>query len=346
MLIFVLSFIFDIFTGNMRRNDYSVTSLTFDQVSDCRMDTGRLLPWECLFMEPAWMQVWWNHFGAGMTPYIRAVWHKKNLIGIAPLMADGTTAFLLGHSDLCDYMDFIVAPQRGPEFFTVIIEYLQNQGFVLLNLKPVLGESNVVKGLVEIAPGLGCRVVCKPDDVAYAMALPSSWEAFLKRLAGKQRHEIRRKLRRLDAAGQVEYRIIEDVNTVRTEIDTFIALFRSNRSDKAAFMTSPMEAYFRSLAESMAAHHMLRLAFLELDGQPAASVLCFDNGSTVYLYNSGYDLSFSSLSVGLLSKVLSIKESILRGRRKYDFLKGDEKYKQYLGGRPFPLLSYRIHLIP
>lgn len=326
------------------KSDYSVTSLTFDQVSDCRMDTGRLLPWECLFMEPAWMQAWWNHFGAGMTPCILAVRHKETLIGIAPLMTDGTTACLLGHSDLCDYMDFIVAPQRGPEFFTVIIEYLQNQGFVLLDLKPVLGESNVVKDLVEIAPGLGCRVVCKPDNVAYAMALPSSWEAFLKRLTGKQRHEIRRKLRRLNAAGQIEYRFVEDVNIVRTEIDTFIALFRSNRPDKAAFMTPQMAAYFRSLAASMADHHMLKLAFLELDGQPVAAVLCFDNGSTVYLYNSGYDIHFSSLSVGLLSKVLSIRDSIRRGRRKYDFLKGDEKYKQYLGGRPLPLFSYRIHL--
>ena len=326
------------------KSDYSVTSLTFDQVSACRMDTGSLLQWECLFMEPAWMQVWWSHFGAGMTPCILAVRYKKTLIGIAPLMADGTTVFLLGHSDLCDYMDFVIAPHRGPEFFAVIIEYLQNQGFVLLNLKPILNESNVVKDLVEIAPGLGCRVVCKPDEVTYAMALPSSWEAFLERLSGKQRHEIRRKLRRLDAAGQVKYRFVEDVNTVRTEIDTFIALFRSNRSDKAAFMTSQMEAYFRSLAESMAAHHMLKLAFLELDGQPVAAVLCFDNGSTVYLYNSGYDMHFSSLSVGLLSKVLSIKDSIQRGRRKYDFLKGDEKYKRYLGGRPLPLFSYRIQL--
>ncbi len=328
------------------KSDYAVTSLTFDQVSACRLDTGRLLQWECLFMEPAWMQVWWSHFGAKMTPCILAVWHKKNLIGIAPLMVDGTTACLLGHSDLCDYMDFVIAPQRGPEFFAVIIEYLQNQGLVLLNLKPVLNESNVVKDLVEIAPGLGCRVVCKPDEVTYAMELPSSWEKFLKRLSGKQRHEIRRKLRRLYAAGQVKYRIIEDVDAVRTEIDIFMALFRSNQPDKTAFMTSQMEAYFRSLAESMAAHHMLRLAFLELDGQPVAAVLCFDNGSTVYLYNSGYDVRFSSLSVGLLSKVLSIKDSIQRGRHKYDFLKGDEKYKRYLGGRPFPLFSYRIHLSP
>ena len=80
------------------KNDYSVTSLTFDQVAACRMYTGRLLQWECLFMEPAWMQVWWSHFGTGMTPCILAVRHKKTLIGIAPLMADGTTAFQIGRA--------------------------------------------------------------------------------------------------------------------------------------------------------------------------------------------------------------------------------------------------------
>jgi len=259
------------------QNDFSVTEVTFDQISALRIDDSRHLNWNCLFMEPAWMQAWWNHFGHGSTPCILAVRYKGKLIGVAPLKIFGSTAGLLGNSDLCDYMDFIVAPKSGAEFFTVLIEYLRHKGVSVLDLKPVRTESSVATGLTKIAPDLGCRVDCHPDDVAYEMELPSSWEGYLQQLNAKQRHEIRRKLRRLYEAGNVKYRIVEDARTAPKEIDIFLALFRSNFPDKSAFMTRQMAGYFRALAKSMADRKMLRLGFLELDGQPVASVMCFDD---------------------------------------------------------------------
>jgi hypothetical protein len=48
------------------------------------------------------------------------------------------------------------------------------------------------------------------------------------------------------------------------------------------------------------------------------------------------------LSAGLLSKVLCIKESIKLGRKKWDFLKGAEKYKYQLGGSEIKLYNYQI----
>ena len=62
----------------------------------------------------------------------------------------------------------------------------------------------------------------------------------------------------------------------------------------------------------------------------------------MYLYNSGYDPRYGELSVGLLCKVLSIKNSIESGRKRYDFLKGAEPYKYHLGGKEVPLSRCRI----
>jgi CelD/BcsL family acetyltransferase involved in cellulose biosynthesis len=64
----------------------------------------------------------------------------------------------------------------------------------------------------------------------------------------------------------------------------------------------------------------------------------------MYLYNSSYDPRYTSLSVGVLSKVLCIKESINRGMKKWDFLKGAERYKYHLGGNEVPLHEYQITL--
>ncbi|MFC1995135.1 GNAT family N-acetyltransferase, partial [Chloroflexota bacterium] len=95
-------------------------------------------------------------------------------------------------------------------------------------------------------------------------------------------------------------------------------------------------------ADSLAKAGLLRLGILKLDLLPAAMIMCFDYNDCIYLYNSGYDPQYNSLSVGLLCKVLCIKESIQEGKKRFDFLKGDEAYKYQLGGREVPLYSCQI----
>jgi len=109
-------------------------------------------------------------------------------------------------------------------------------------------------------------------------------------------------------------------------------------------MTSRMESFFRSLAKAMAEIEVLKLGILEFDALPVATVMCFDYNDTVYLYNSCYDPQYSSLSVGLLSKVLCIKDSIQRSKKRFDLLKGAEAYKYRLGGKEIPLYSCHIVL--
>ncbi len=146
------------------------------------------------------------------------------------------------------------------------------------------------------------------------------------------------------AAGHINYRLVDDAFAVKKEMETFLALFRSNRPDKVDFMNDRMVSFFKGLAEALAEAQILKLFFLDLDGRPIAATMCFNYQSSMYLYNNGYDERFRSLSVGLLSKVLSIKESIQSGQKTYDFLKGAEAYKKRLGGRPIQLYRCLIEL--
>jgi CelD/BcsL family acetyltransferase involved in cellulose biosynthesis len=120
-------------------------------------------------------------------------------------------------------------------------------------------------------------------------------------------------------------------------MDVFVNLFRSNTPGKARFMNAARESFFRSLTNALAEAGLVKLSLLEINDTPAAATLCFDYRSTVYIYNNGYDGKYGSLSVGLLSKAFSIRHSIEQGKRKYDFLKGDETYKGRLGGAPVQL---------
>ena len=112
---------------------------------------------------------------------------------------------------------------------------------------------------------------------------------------------------------------------------------------KEEFLDRPgMEAFFREMASVMAGEGMLRFYLLTFDSQPVASVLNFDLGGTLYMYNSGYDPEYSHYAVGLMSKALLIKDAIESGRTCVDFLRGDENYKYDLGGKDQQVYTLRL----
>ncbi len=323
---------------------YIVTEETFETLHSYWLDPRSPLMWDCLFVLPSWLKVWWSVFSAELPPHLVSVRDRGELIGVAPLLLENGEARFLGDPDVCDYLDFVATPGRGYDFFRILINHLRQEGVTHLDLKPIRADSKLLNELIHVAENLDCEVSCDAEDITLELELPATWEEFLHSLTGKQRHEVRRKLRRLKEAADIKYRVVEDFKKVIGEMETFLALFGLSRSDKAAFMTAQMNSFFRSLAEAMAEANILKLFFLDLDGTPAAAVMCFDYNSTRYLYNSGYDQRFSSLSVGLLSKVLTIKESIQRGGKKYDFLKGAEDYKHRLGGKPITLYRCQVKL--
>jgi len=326
-------------------NAYRVTRETVESLSSRWLDTGSSLEWHSLFVLPPWLGVWWTAFGDGRSQCLMGVRQGDELIGIAPLRVKGEEASFMGDQDVCDYLDFIVAPGKDPEFFRVLIEELREQGIRRMDLGPVRADSTVMKALPLVAERLECEFSSEREDVSYELALPPTWEAYLGLLKGTERHEIRRKLRRLEEAARIEFRRVDDPREVRHSMDTFLGLFGANRPDKAAFMTSRRTRFFRSLAEAMAGAGLLTLWFLVLDAKPAAAVMCFHDPSTVYLYNNGYDNRFRSLSVGVLSKVLCIREAIREGKKRFDFLKGPEAYKRRLGGKPVPLYRCRLRIV-
>jgi CelD/BcsL family acetyltransferase involved in cellulose biosynthesis len=304
----------------------------------------RNLDWPVIFILPPWLESWWRVFGSGMEIYIRTVKDGDSIIGIAPMRVKDNTASFIGDIDVCDYVDFIIAPGRDVDFFNALFDELVKNGIRQLDLKHLRPDSKTLKNLVPLAASRGYQVITRPEDVNVEMDLPSTWDEYLESLNAKQRHEVKRKLRRLEEEGNLAFRFIEDTASVPAAMDTFFKMFVDSRQDKAAFLTEQREAFFRLLTANMAAAGLLKLGVLELDLKPVAQIICFDYNNCIYLYNSGYNPDYVSLSAGLLSKAMAIKYSIEKGKRKFDFLKGSEVYKYHLGGKEVPLYTCLIDL--
>jgi CelD/BcsL family acetyltransferase involved in cellulose biosynthesis len=322
----------------------TVTREDLESLTAYYNDPQLRLRWNLVFNLPAWLKVWWQCFSSGSELYLRSVRRKEEVIGIAPLQIREGTASIIGSVDVCDYQDFILTPGLEEEFFNIVLDDLLKEDVRNLHLETIRPDSTIVTYLIPIARARGFKVDYYQVDVSSDIALPSTWDEYLKVLDGKQRHEIKRKMRNLQKSGEASYRSVSDKESVPEALETFLNLFPESRGDKAEFMTAEMETFFRSMAGSLTETGTLGFGLLEIAGKTAAMVMYFDYHDNIYLYNSAYDPEYKSLSVGIISKASCIQDSIQKGKKRFDFLKGAEKYKSYLGGQEIPLYACHITL--
>ncbi|MDZ4160189.1 MAG: GNAT family N-acetyltransferase, partial [Anaerolineaceae bacterium] len=155
------------------------------------------------------------------------------------------------------------------------------------------------------------------------------------RLAGidkKQRHEIRRKLRKIGQSElPVRWYTVQDAATLDGEIDAFIKLM-CNDPAKVAFLTPAMEEHIRLTAHCAFERDCLNLSFLEIDGQKASAYFSFDYLNRLWIYNSGIDWdNYSLYSPGWVLLANLLKWANENQREAFDFMRGNEDYKYRFG---------------
>ena len=121
-----------------------------------------------------------------------------------------------------------------------------------------------------------------------------------------------------------------------------VTLHRRSREGKAKFMDARMERFFRRAIVALAARGAARLAFLDTAAGPVAAFVTLEWDATVALYNSGFDPERAALSPGLILLAHVIRDAIERGRRRFDFLRGEERYKYDFGPTPEEVYAVTI----
>ena len=286
-----------------------------------------------IFVTPCWQRTWWRHFGEESELRLLSLRDNGAVLGIAPLMLkDGVIRFL-GGTDLFDYHDFLVPKGSEAVFYSTLFDHLSNMDWHTIDLASLQEESPTLRHIPALAEQKGYTVGVLKEAMTPIMSLPSTWDEYLASLSRKARHELRRKMRRLEATGLSRQYLCESSETLRKCMQDFFRLHRASSPEKAKFLTSQREEFFLDAAVELGARCQFKLAFLELDGVRVASCIGFDYLESYFLYNSGYDPVYSHLSVGLLNTALAIKDAIAAGKRSFDFLRGNERYKYDLGAK-------------
>jgi CelD/BcsL family acetyltransferase involved in cellulose biosynthesis len=285
------------------------------------------------FLHPTWQRVWLEEFLGGRELVLLAVRDGESLVGVAPLIREDGRLSLVGHYSICDYMDFVVAPGREDEFFVALLEALEQEAWTELELRGLVEGTPTLAELLPLAEAAGLTVEREEEAVAPRVDLTATWDEYLASLSKKNRHELRRKLRRISAAGELELLAYTEPEDIEAHLPVFLRLMMESRRDKATFLSEQMGRFFHRMAGAMAREGLVRLYELQLDTKPVASLFCFDQAGNRFLYNSGYDPEYAPLSVGLASKALCLREAIESACRRVDFMRGHEPYKYDLGGK-------------
>ena len=310
------------------------------------------------FLRHEYLRAWWQTLGGGewspagagsMQPQVCVVAgfdQDNQLTGAAPLFfaqnRQGEPALLLlGSIEISDYLDLVVGPADLPIFVDALFALLdsdQAPGWQAMDWYNIPETSPTLPALKEAAERRGWSYAQERLQPCPNISLPGDWEIYLTGIDKKQRHEIRRKMRRAEENPvPVRWYIIGgaerslEANSLEVEVEDFMSLMAQD-PEKERFLTPLMRAQMHSAAQAAFQSGWLQLAFLEVGGVKAAGYLNFDYAGHIWVYNSGLNFELRELSPGWVLLGYLLKWANENHRLTFDFMRGDEDYKYRFGG--------------
>lgn len=295
------------------------------------------------FLRFEYLKTWWQHRGGGEWPQaeLALVTAREDgrLIGIAPLFFTPDhngrpSLMLLGSIEISDYLDLIVRPADLDRFLDQLLPFLMQSSLPAWQVLDLynLPDSSPSLPALELAAGRHTLTISQSRlQHSPYIPLPGDWEMYLASIDKKQRHEIKRKMRRAEEADvPVRWYIVNDETALAGETDAFLALMAQD-PDKQTFLTPEMRAMLHDLIRCAFEENCLLMTFMEVGGEKAAGYLVFDYLGRLWVYNSGFDRSFMEYSPGWVLLGYLLQWANEQKRSEFDFMRGDEDYKYRFG---------------
>ena len=294
------------------------------------------------FSRYEYLSEWWKTLGGGEWKnaellLVSAV-EDDELVGIAPLFIagyDGRKAvLLLGSIEISDYLDLIVREADLPRFLSGLMDFLASShagAWSAMDWYNLPDSSPTLAALKADSERRGWNYHEEVYRPTPRIALNGSFEEYLSRVEKKQRHEIRRKMRRADESGRVKFAVVDPKADIEPELESFFHLMVQDPG-KANFLHDVMRDQMSQSIRAAHEYGYLWLAFLEVDGVRAAASLNFDYKNKLWGYNSGVSRDHMEFSPGWVLLGHVIQWCCENGRAEFDFMRGDEEYKYRFGG--------------
>lgn len=299
------------------------------------------------FQSVAYQRAWWRHLQPSDSK-LRTVTvsdDMNGLVAIACFFLLDDVVFFNGCVEETDYLDIIVQERHAEMAWTAVLDCLNSSGFPgwrSMDLCNVPEASLSRRLLPELAQRHGLHFSEEVHEVCPVLELPDTFDEYLNSLTQKQRHEIRRKLRRAEGAGVSLWTVTPD-DDIEMAVEQFLDLLQMSTLEKRDWLNAGRRAVFLETAKAALEAETLQLMFVQVDGNNAAALFNFAYNDRIWVYNSGLDpTAYGNLSLGVVLTALAIRAAIERGISTFDFLRGGETYKYRFGAKDTEV--YRLQL--
>ncbi len=290
-------------------------------------------PKQTVFLTSEWLTAWWKHWQTGKELWLVTAWLEGKLVGAAPLMKTMVRKYGLKYRLLhslgapnTDESDFFT---RGNdlEILGALCDYLQSQRsqWDALELNEFHSENPSAKFIESYFTERGC-VIRARKNLHYHIPITESWDGYWKKLSKNLRHNIERRLRRVQENHQLNFQVIEGRDLAWADFEAIFAVnARGNYPEK--YKSEQERGFHRELMERMRDQNWIRITVLRFDEQPVA----YDYGFIVHGkfedWRTGFDLTYADWATGTLMLYFELKYLFTEKYQDLDFLRGEYNYK-------------------
>lgn len=167
---------------------------------------------------------------------------------------------------------------------------------------------------------------------SHMLTLQSDWDSLYKRLrSSKTRSRLRQKEVKLRREGALAFKFVRNSTERHRVIDQILKwkgdqLARSG--DRNPYVNTILQQTIVACSDVATETNQLQVCGLYLDNHLISGIIAFVGNETFFLFATAYDpKAFSHCSPGTLLLLKTLEFSARAGLRTYDFLGGDEVYK-------------------
>lgn len=296
------------------------------------------------FQLPEWQLPWLRHLGGGRLRTI-VVRDGGTPVGLLPLsiISSGEPPVriaVLNGTGISDYLDLIALPEKADAAAALLLQALRDMqsDWDICDFQEIRADSPLMR--LNVSGDMAVETA--PMQVCPVLELPVRKEELNRLISRRQAASLRRAHRLLDKAGEARLES-SHADNFRDFLELLFDLHGRRLREKSqagALDHEAVRSFHREAADLMQKRDMLRMHRLVLNGAAISVMYLFTTGESVFFYLSGFEPAAEHFSPGAVAVRYAIEQAVDEGKKNFDFLRGNEKYKHLWGAKD--RINYRI----
>jgi CelD/BcsL family acetyltransferase involved in cellulose biosynthesis len=287
------------------------------------------------FQTPQWLLTWWAHYGSGRL-HVMVFRHESRMVGILPCFLhqwENRRQLTLIGTGISDYLEPVLSQTHCSAILDALRSHLEAYPEWDVCDWQDLSASTPLQVLGPTAEDTPCSEL----DVA------QPFESLLEDRPKYLKRNLRYCNEKGKSLGTLRFVVHAhaDPELMRTLIELHAARWQES-GQPGTIEANHAAAFLGRAAEELAEANMLRLFTMTLNQRVVAIVMALRSATTVFSYLTAFDPEFRKYGFGHELLRQAMRHAHRTGYRRWNFLRGEEPYKQAWGAERIPKRRLRL----